>query len=199
MNKAAREAFDKEHGITDRVNEERVIDQYYFHLGNSGINVSTNENYSNYTDSEKPDKDHSYKSWWLTHRLSSHGVGTNTTLPLENVEQIDIYIEMLQKVRSKMIEHYGESGRHKHGAMERASPSMLDGYHLEEVYTEEVKTKNSRSKDLLGYNLVDDEGVVRGFVENKVEGRGRYEGSCSSIDWDDDSEEEDGEKTNLTK
>lgn len=168
-------------GVTINTSIDQVIDSYYLHISNSGIHINSLEN--TYISSSKGytgpkecrnDEETVYKSWKLEYNLGSFGSDLKTTFNLQTAEQCDVLISVISKIKGKLLEHYGPTGRDQYDSLSPSRPSIIDGYKTEEVYGPVEGDDRNGGKDLLGYNLVAEDGVIVSFIKNEVEGRGRY-------------------------
>lgn len=157
---------------------EKVIDHYYFHISNGGYTYETKEYRSKYN-SINP-------QWELSISVSNHGLLHESLIQISSVDQIDVLTAMLANVRSRMLAQYGEAGKAEHSPLDPHRPVIVNTYKAKQVYSETVGDERNGGRELLGYNLVDEDGEVKGFLENKVKGRGNY-GGCT-LDGPEDQE-----------
>ena len=163
------------------------IEESYFHTGDSGITAriietvrqyESDEQYKARLDSEKDQRDgldvpslgilnyngrkrYSYK-FEFVHGAQGHSSTMST--PLISPDQIDIYIEMLTRLKDRIEKYPDYKPAHEIRESDRRRiVKMKNGYTLEEVWSPEIVVSQwSTSSMFLGHNLLDC-GVVVGF------------------------------------
>lgn len=170
----------------------RPIEEAYFHTGNSGITARVIETIRQYETEEERDIRLEYEEWsklppaergigritgcsgdrYFNYKMEFiHGaMGHSSTMstPVMSPDMIDIYIEMLTRVKDRMTSHEDYRPEHTINPSDRRRVvTMKNGLTLEEVWSPEIIVSQwSTSSMFLGHNLVD-AGIVVGFEPYK--------------------------------
>lgn len=190
---------------TTKVSATNVVEEGYFHTGNSGVTIRIIETIDEYLyhDGRRDDRPSRYYTYRLETQHGAHGTYSRVSTPLGCPAMIDYYIEALTRAKARMLGYSDYRPEHafedyfvpetgledSNGSFERYPGRSLhrvvqrkNGMKCQEVWTPETITSTSSTESIfLGHNLVDDDGEIVAFEAYKGPKISRGGGSSHPI------------------